>query len=231
MEGFIRNLGKNDCKSYFFIRGTDGKVYFASSRCLVDVDGKHMLETMAYPYIWPGAKVVSFDIQPSEEEGKYDRAINIQLGDRTSIDKRYWEGRQDALKEFDYWYKKTGVSQPAKTVSRYLDQMIGRGNTEKTQVVEMAGWYPAPRFLPKSGQIVLAQVYDIKRNEVFQTFAYYATNADTNDGEWYAATSSSQEIPDNPPEQKRIAINTGCPCIVQAWMPKPDDYRDHSSKK
>ena len=31
MEGFIRNLGKNDCKSYFFIRGTDGKVYFAAS--------------------------------------------------------------------------------------------------------------------------------------------------------------------------------------------------------
>lgn len=230
MEGTIRNLGKNGCKNYFFIHGADGKIYFASSHCLVDDDGKPILETTAYPYIWPGAKVRSFDIEPTEE-GKYDRAVHIRLGDRTSVDKRYWEGRQDALKEFDYWYKKTGITQSAKVVSKYLDQMIGRGNIEKTQVVEMAGWSPTPRYLPKAGQIVLAQVYDIQRNEVFQTFAYYAHHSENNEGEWYAAASSDQEIPDNPPEQKRIAINTGFPCIVQAWMPKPDEYRDHTSKK
>lgn len=230
MEGTIRNLGKNGCKNYFFIHGADGKTYFASSKCLVDDDGKPILETIAYPYIWPGAKVRSFDIEPTEE-GRYDRAVNIRLGDRTSVDKRYWEGRQDALREFDFWYKKTGIAQSTKAVSKYLDQLIGRGNTEKTQVVEMAGWSPTPRYLPKDRQIVLAQVYDVRRNEVFQTFAYYAHCSENNEGEWYGAASSRQDIPENPPEKDKISLHAPYPCIVQAWMPQLNEYRDHTSKK
>lgn len=231
MEGIIRNLGKNNNKSYFFIRGQDGKAYFASSYYLVDADGKKLRESEAYPYIWPGAKILSFDVEPSTEEGKYDKAVNIQLGDRVSTDNRYWEGRQDALKEFDFWYKKTGATQSAKTVSKYLDQLIGRSNTEKTQAVEMAGWTPAAKYLPKDEKIVLAQVYDIERNEIFQTFAYHLHNAESNEGSWYAAVSSRQNIPEEPPEKDRIALDATYPCIVQAWMKPLDEYRDHSSQK
>ena len=126
MEGTIKNLGKNNCKTYFFVRGTDKKEYFARAADIVDEDGEKVRETEAYPFIWVGAKILSFDVLPVKEEGKTDRAVNIRLNDRASVDRRYWEGRTDAIKEFDYWYKKTGITQTPKMVSRYLDQFIGK---------------------------------------------------------------------------------------------------------
>lgn len=70
MEGTIKNLGKNNCKTYFFVRGTDKKEYFARAADIVDEDGEKVRETEAYPFIWVGAKILSFDILPAKEEGK-----------------------------------------------------------------------------------------------------------------------------------------------------------------
>lgn len=227
MEGTIKNLGKNNCKTYFFVRGTDKKEYFARAADIVDEDGKKVRETEAYPFIWVGAKILSFDILPAKEEGKTDRAVNIRLNDRASVDRRYWEGRTDAIKEFDYWYKKTGITQTPKTVSRYLDQFIGRGETEKLQEVEYAGWVPVKAKVPENGETVLAQVYDIEQNEVYQTFAVH--QQDLGDAAWYAVSDSRGGTEEVQPES-RLAPDAETHSIVQAWMPLIQEYRNHSRK-
>lgn len=227
MEGTIKNLGKNNCKTYFFVRGTDKKEYFARAADIVDEDGKKVRETEAYPFIWVGAKILSFDILPAKEEGKTDRAVNIRLNDRVSVDRRYWEGRTDAIKEFDYWYKKTGITQTPKTVSRYLDQFIGRGETEKLQEVEYAGWVPVKAKVPENGETVLAQVYDIEQNEVYQTFAVH--QQDLGDAAWYAVSDSRGGTEEVQPES-RLAPDAETHSIVQAWMPLIQEYRNHSRK-
>ena len=227
MEGTIKNLGKNNCKTYFFVRGTDKKEYFARAADIVDEDGKKVRETEAYPFIWVGAKILSFDILPAKEEGKTDRAVNIRLNDRASVDRRYWEGRTDAIKEFDYWYKKTGITQTPKTVSRYLDQFIGRGETEKLQEVEYAGWVPVKAKVPENGETVLAQVYDIEQNEVYQTFAVH--QQDLGDAAWYAVSDSRGGTEEVQPGS-RLAPDAETHSIVQAWMPLIQEYRNHSRK-
>ena len=227
MEGTIKNLGKNNCKTYFFVRGTDKKEYFARAADIVDEDGKKVRETEAYPFIWVGAKILSFDVLPAKEEGKTDRAVNIRLNDRASVDRRYWEGRTDAIKEFDYWYKKTGITQTPKTVSRYLDQFIGRGETEKLQEVEYAGWVPVKAKVPENGETVLAQVYDIEQNEVYQTFAVH--QQDLGDAAWYAVSDSRGGTEEVQPES-RLAPDAETHSIVQAWMPLIQEYRNHSRK-
>ena len=228
MEGTIRSLGKNYCKTYFFVRGTDKKEYFARAADIIDEDGEKVRETEAYPFIWVGAKILSFDVLPVKEEGKTDRAVNIRLNDRASVDRRYWEGRTDAIKEFDYWYKKTGITQTPKTVSRYLDQFIGRGETEKLQEVEYAGWVPVKAKVPESGETVLAQVYDIERNEVYQTFAVH--QQDLGDAAWYAVSDSRADTEEVQPESRRLAPDAETHSIVQAWMPLISEYRNHSRK-
>lgn len=227
MEGTIKNLGKNNCKTYFFVRGTDKKEYFARAADIVDEDGEKVRETEAYPFIWVGAKILSFDVLPAKEEGKTDRAVNIRLNDRASVDRRYWEGRTDAIKEFDYWYKKTGITQTPKTVSRYLDQFIGRGETEKLQEVEYAGWVPVKAKVPENGETVLAQVYDIEQNEVYQTFAVH--QQDLGDAAWYAVSDSRGGTEEVQPES-RLAPDAETHSIVQAWMPLIQEYRNHSRK-
>ena len=227
MEGTIKNLGKNNCKTYFFVRGTDKKEYFARAADIVDEDGEKVRETEAYPFIWVGAKILSFDVLPAKEEGKTDRAVNIRLNDRVSVDRRYWEGRTDAIKEFDYWYKKTGITQTPKTVSRYLDQFIGRGETEKLQEVEYAGWVPVKAKVPENGETVLAQVYDIEQNEVYQTFAVH--QQDLGDAAWYAVSDSRGGTEEVQPES-RLAPDAETHSIVQAWMPLIQEYRNHSRK-
>lgn len=227
MEGTIKNLGKNNCKTYFFVRGTDKKEYFARAADIVDEDGEKIRETEAYPFIWVGAKILSFDVLPAKEEGKTDRAVNIRLNDRASVDRRYWEGRTDAIKEFDYWYKNTGITQTPKTVSRYLDQFIGRGGTEKLQEVEYAGWVPVKAKVPENGETVLAQVYDIERNEVYQTFAVH--QQDLGDAAWYAVSDSRTGTEEVQPES-RLAPDAETHSIVQAWMPLISEYRSHSRK-
>ena len=161
------------------------------------------------------------------EEGKTDRAVNIRLNDRASVDRRYWEGRTDAIKEFDYWYKKTGITQTPKTVSRYLDQFIGRGETEKLQEVEYAGWVPVKAKVPENGETVLAQVYDIEQNEVYQTFAVH--QQDLGDAAWYAVSDSRGGTEEVQPES-RLAPDAETHSIVQAWMPLIQEYRNHSRK-
>lgn len=227
MEGTIRSLGKNYCKTYFFVRGTDKKEYFARAADIIDEDGEKVRETEAYPFIWVGAKILSFDVLPVKEEGKTDRAVNIRLNDRASVDRRYWEGRTDAIKEFDYWYKKTGITQTPKTVSRYLDQFIGRGETEKLQEVEYAGWVPVKAKVPENGETVLAQVYDIEQNEVYQTFAVH--QQDLGDAAWYAVSDSRGGTEEVQPES-RLAPDAETHSIVQAWMPLIQEYRNHSRK-
>ena len=227
MEGTIRSLGKNYCKTYFFVRGTDKKEYFARAADIIDEDGEKVRETEAYPFIWVGAKILSFDVLPVKEEGKTDRAVNIRLNDRASVDRRYWEGRTDAIKEFDYWYKKTGITQTPKTVSRYLDQFIGRGETEKLQEVEYAGWVPVKAKVPENGETVLAQVYDIEQNEAYQTFAVH--QQDLGDAAWYAVSDSragTEEVQSG----SRLAPDAETHSIVQAWMPLISEYRNHSRR-
>ena len=227
MEGTIKNLGKNNCKTYFFVRGTDKKEYFARAADIVDEDGEKVRETEAYPFIWVGAKILSFDILPAKEEGKTDRAVNIRLNDRASVDRRYWEGRTDAIKEFDYWYKKTGITQTPKMVSRYLDQFIGRGEAEKLQEVEYAGWVPVKAKVPENGETVLAQVYDIEQNEAYQTFAVH--QQDLGDAAWYAVSDSragTEEVQSG----SRLAPDAETHSIVQAWMPLISEYRNHSRR-
>ncbi len=227
MEGTIRSLGKNYCKTYFFVRGTDKKEYFARAADIIDEDGEKVRETEAYPFIWVGAKILSFDVLPVKEEGKTDRAVNIRLNDRASVDRRYWEGRTDAIKEFDYWYKKTGITQTPKMVSRYLDQFIGRGEAEKLQEVEYAGWVPVKAKVPENGETVLAQVYDIEQNEAYQTFAVH--QQDLGDAAWYAVSDSragTEEVQSG----SRLAPDAETHSIVQAWMPLISEYRNHSRR-
>ena len=225
MEGVIRSLGKNNCKTYFFIRGTDKKEYFARAADIVDEDGEKVKETETYPFIWIGARIRSFDVIPSAVEGKKDKAVNILLNDRASIDRRYWEGRTDAIKEFDYWYKKTGITQNPKTVSRYLDQFIGRGETEKLQEVEFAGWIPVKAKMPTSGEVVVVQVYDIENNEVYQTFAVHMQNQ--GDEAWYAVPDSRSISEEKIQECNRIAMDAATHSVVQAWMPVIPEFRNH----
>lgn len=225
MEGVIRSLGKNNCKIYFFIRGTDRKEYFARAADIVDEDGKKVTETAAYPFIWVGARIRSFDVIPSAVEGKNDKAVNILLNDRVSIDRRYWEGRTDAIKEFDYWYKKTGITQHPKTVSKYLDQFIGRGDKEKLQEVEFAGWIPVKAKMPAKGEIVLVQAYDIENNEVYQTFAVHMQ--DQEHEAWYAMPDSRKIPEEKIQECNRIAMDAGAHSVVQAWMPVIPQFRNH----
>ena len=227
MEGTIRSLGKNYCKTYFFVRGTDKKEYFARAADIIDEDGEKVRETEAYPFIWVGAKILSFDVLPVKEEGKTDRAVNIRLNDRASVDRRYWEGRTDAIKEFDYWYKKTGITQTPKMVSRYLDQFIGRGEAEKLQEVEYAGWVPVKAKVPENGETVLAQVYDIEQNEAYQTCAVH--QQDLGDAAWYAVSDSragTEEVQSG----SRLAPDAETHSIVQAWMPLISEYRNHSRR-
>lgn len=179
-----------------------------------------MRQTEAFPYIWAGARVPSSDVLPSDDPDHYDTAIHIRLNDRVSTDERYWEGRTDALKEFDYWYQRTGIAQKPKTVQCYLAQCIGRGEVQ--QEVGYGAWIVAAKRVPPDRKIVLAQVYDLTGNETAQTFAYRI------EGQWYIATSSNQVLPEKPDESCRIAVNAKHPRMVQAWMEPVPEYRAHS---
>lgn len=209
MKGRIRSLGKDGVKTYFYIKGENGQVYFAR---ILDVESYGAPKSAMYPYIWEGALVTNFDVRVSED-GKV-RAVNILLSGQISRDAQYWNGRMDALKEFAYWYLSKGEAEGFAKSANYLNRMIGWAKA-KIIPVNMGAWHKASN-LPKENVPVLLQAHDVERDDtVFMTAIRY-------DDMWceVLGTENTQAI-------GKIRVDLYVP---EAWMPLPDKWEDRRIK-
>lgn len=210
MKGRIKNIGKNGVKNYFFIKGEDGNKYFANIR---NVKSNGEPKEKMFPYIWEGAIVKSFDVETSSD-GK-TQATNIILSDHVSIDKRYWNGRTDSLKEFAYWYMEHGENAGFKQTVDYLNQMIGwAGSRERRQPVMMCAWRDATKYPPKENTPVLLQAYDKKHHVTTILVASRFNNV------WYMLRETTQLPKD--------AIKLNESYIPEAWTLFPHNWENHS---
>lgn len=224
MKGYIKNLGKNGTKSYFFIAADDGNTYFASAKRVINEDGTQPELSSIYPYIWVGSQVLSFNIAPAEKtEGRrnWNQAVDVVLEHHASGNARYWEGRRDALLQFRQWYKFEGCNLNPGSVMQQLNEEVFSSSKEPVQVASLGVWYPYRKKTPKWREVLLVQLYDVWTKQTYMGFAYREKAS------WYKVSSTFDPIPDIPDSSSKISAEGPHPTLILAWMELPAEYREH----